>query len=69
MNELKQKLMALGLNEEMTAKAIATVAEFAKAKLPTSLHPAIDDVMAGKTPDLGGLGGMLGNLKGFFGGK
>lgn len=69
MNELKQKLMALGINEEMTEKAIATVAEFAKTKLPASLHPALDDVLAGKSPDLGGLGGMLGGLKGFFGGK
>jgi hypothetical protein len=26
-------------------------------------------VMAGNTPDLGGLGGLLGGLKGLFGGK
>ena len=66
-NELKVKLTALGMDEAMATKALTTVAEFAKAKLPAQLHTAIDDVMAGKTPDLGALGGLLGGLKGFFG--
>lgn len=66
MNELKQKLIALGLSEEMTDKAIATVAEFAKSKIPESYHPMLDDVLAGKTPEMGGL---LGTLGGFFGKK
>ena len=65
--ELKTKLTELGLSEEMSDKAITTIADFAKTKLPDSLHTAIDDVMAGKTPDLGSLGGLLGGLKGFFG--
>jgi hypothetical protein len=69
MNELKEKLTALGLSEDMAQKAISTVAEFAKSKLPENLHGMLDDVMAGKSPDLGGLGGMLGGLKGMFGGK
>jgi len=69
MNELKQRLAAIGLSEEMTDKAIATVADFAKSKLPENLHPMLDDVLAGKSPDLGPLGGMLGGLKGLFGGK
>jgi hypothetical protein len=68
-NELKTKLTALGMTEEMAIKAIATVADFAKSKLPVQLHSAIDDVMAGKQPDFGPLAGMLGSLKGFFGGK
>ncbi len=68
-NELKAKLTSLGMDEEMANKAISTVAEFAKAKLPSQFHSAIDDVMAGKSPDLGGLGGMLGGLSGLFGGK
>ena len=66
-NELKIKLTALGMDEEMATKALTTVAEFAKAKLPSPLHSAIDDVMAGKNPNLGALGGLLGGLKGFFG--
>ncbi len=66
-NELKIKLTALGMDEAMASKAITTVAEFAKAKLPSQLHSAIDDVMAGKNPDLGPLTGLLSGLKGFFG--
>jgi ketopantoate reductase len=66
MNELKQKLMSLGLSEEMTEKAIATVAEFVKSKIPESYHSMIDDVLAGKTPEMGGI---LGSLGGLFGGK
>lgn len=68
MNELKARLTALGLSEEMAEKAIVTVAEFAKSKLPAALHGTIDDVLSGKS-DIGGLGGMLGGLKGLFGGK
>jgi hypothetical protein len=64
MNELKQKLMALGLSEEMTDKAIVTVAEFVKSKIPASYHSMIDDVLAGKTPELGGILGSLGGLFG-----
>ena len=66
MNELKEKLTALGLSEDMTDKAIATVAEFVKSKIPESYHSMIDDVLAGKTPELGG---VLGSLGGLFGGK
>ncbi len=66
MNELKEKLTALGLSDEMTDKAIATVAEFVKSKIPESYHSMIDEVLAGKTPELGGI---LGSLGGLFGGK
>ena len=66
MNELKEKLTALGLSDEMTDKAVATVAEFVKSKIPESYHSMIDDVLAGKTPELGG---VLGGLGGLFGGK
>lgn len=61
MNELTQKLTALGLSEEMAGQVIETVAEFAKSKLPAGCHGMIDGVMAGRSPDLGAL---LGN---FFG--
>jgi hypothetical protein len=63
MNELKERLKALGLSEEMTDKALSVIAEFAKSKLPRSLHQPIDDVLAGKSPDIGGL---LGGFGGFF---
>jgi hypothetical protein len=64
MNELKEKLSAIGLSEEMSDKAIATVAEFVKGKVPESYHGMIDDVMAGKTPDMGGILGKIGGLFG-----
>jgi hypothetical protein len=66
MNELKQKLVALGLSEEMADKVIATVAEFVKSKIPASYHSMIDDVLAGKSPETGGI---LGSLGGLFGGR
>ncbi len=64
MNELKEKLIGLGLGAEMADKIITTVAEFVKSKIPASYHPMIDDVLAGKTPELGGI---LGGLGGLFG--
>jgi hypothetical protein len=66
MNELKTRLTALGLSAEMADQVIVTVADFVKSKLPESYYSLIDDVLAGKTPDLGGI---LGKLGGFFGGK
>jgi hypothetical protein len=64
MNELKEKLNALGLSDEMVSSVINTVADFAKSKLPENLHGMLDDVLSGKSPELGGLGGMFGA---FFG--
>jgi hypothetical protein len=69
MTELKIKLMAIGLSEEMTEKAIATVADFVKSKVPESFHGMLDDVLAGKSPDLGGLFGGLSSLGGLLGKK
>ncbi len=66
MNELKLKLTSLGISEEMADKVIVTVADFVKSKIPESYHGMIDDVLAGKSPDTGGL---LGKLGGLFGGK
>lgn len=62
MNELKQKLVGLGLSEEMTDKVITTVADFVKSKVPESYHGMIDDALAGKAPDMGGLLGSIGNF-------
>ncbi len=64
MNELKIKLMALGLSEDMTNKTIVTVADFVKTKIPSTYHSMIDDVMAGKSPEMGGILGSLGSLFG-----
>jgi hypothetical protein len=64
MNELKEKLNALGLSDEMASSVIQTVAEFAKSKVPEGFHGMLDDVLAGKSPDFGGIGGLLGS---FFG--
>jgi hypothetical protein len=69
MNELKAKLVALGLSEEMAGKALVTVAEFAKTKLPASLHGTIDQVLAGESPEGGSSGGLGGILGGIFGSK
>ena len=69
MNELKEKLTALGLSAEMADSVIQTVAGFVKSKVPESYHGMIDDVMAGNTPDLGGILGKLGGLGSLFGGK
>ncbi len=66
MNELKLRLTALGLSEEMAGKVITTVADFVKSKVPASYHGMIDDVLAGKSPDFGAILGSLGSL---FGGK
>jgi hypothetical protein len=66
MNELKTKLAALGLSDEIIDQVISTVAGFVKSKIPESYHGMIDDVLAGKSPDLGGI---LGSLGGLFGRK
>ena len=64
MNELKEKLRSFGLSDEQIDQSIVAVVEFAKSKLPAQFHGALDDVITGKTPDIGGL---LGGLGGFFG--
>jgi len=69
MKELIEKLKALGLSEEMATQAINTVAGFVKSKLPERVHPMIDDVLAGKSPDLANSGGILDSLKGMFASK
>lgn len=66
-NELKVRLTGIGLSEEQATKAIETVADFSKSKLPAQMHPMLDEVMDGKTPDLGALGGLLGGFKNPFG--
>jgi len=67
MNELKEKLVSLGLDEDKAEEVIQAVAEFVKSKLPSEYHGAVDSLLAGEVPDLGAFGGLLGGLKGFFG--
>jgi hypothetical protein len=69
MNQLREKLVALGLGEEMADKVILTVAEFVKSKIPSSFHSMIDDVLAGNSTEFSGILGSLGGLSGFFGKK
>jgi hypothetical protein len=68
MNELKQRLSALGLSEEQVDGAIRTVAEFVKSKVPPEYDGVIDSLLAGQTPDLSALGGgMLDKIKSMLG--
>ena len=64
MNELKKQLVGIGLSEELADKAIAIVGAFVKSRIPRSCHSMIDEVLAGKSPDLSGLMSKLGGLFG-----
>ena len=67
MNELKERLAALGLSSEQVDGAIKTVADFIKSKLPPEYRGMVDSLLAGKTPDLSALGGgLLDKVKGMF---
>ncbi|WP_035603649.1 hypothetical protein [Haloferula sp. BvORR071] len=67
MNELKERLTALGLSADQVDGAIKTVADFVKAKLPPEYQGMVDSLMAGQTPDLSALGGgILDKVKGMF---
>ncbi|MCW1912102.1 hypothetical protein OJ996_00860 [Luteolibacter sp. GHJ8] len=68
MNELKQRLSALGLSPEQVDSAINTVADFVKSKLPPEYDAMVDSLLAGQAPDLSALGGgLLDKVKGMFG--
>lgn len=69
MKELQDKLASLGLSPEQSAQAIQAVVDFIKDKVPAEYQGMVDQVMAGQMPDLGALGGLMGGLKGLFGGK
>ena len=67
MNELKEKLAALGLSAEQVDGALQTVAEFVKAKVPAEYQGIVDSLLAGESPDLASLGGgLLDKVKGMF---
>lgn len=68
MNELKEKLMALGLSAEQVDAVLRTVGDFVKSKLPADYQGMVDTLMAGESPDLSSLGGgLLDKVKGMFG--
>lgn len=68
MNELKERLAALGLSPEQVDAALKTVADFVKSKLPAEYRGMVDSLLAGQTPDLSALGGgLLDKVKGMFG--
>jgi hypothetical protein len=60
MNELKEKLMTLGLGDEMADQVLATVVEFAKSKVPAAYRGMVDDLLRGQSPELQGILGSLG---------
>ncbi len=67
MNELKEKLMALGLSAEQVDAVLRTVGDFVKSKLPADYQGMVDTLMAGESPDLSSLGGgLLDKVKGMF---
>lgn len=69
MDELKAKLTALGLSEEMAGQAIQAVGEFVKSKVPDQYQGMVDQLLSGQSPDLSSLGGgLLDKMKGMFGG-
>jgi hypothetical protein len=68
MNELKERLSALGLSPEQVDGAINTVANYVKSKLPPEYDAMVDSLLAGQTPDFSALGGgLLDKMKGMFG--
>jgi hypothetical protein len=70
MQELKNKLVGLGLSEEMATQAIQLMGEFLKSKIPPSYQGMVDQVLSGESPDLSSLGGaMMDKMKGLFGGN
>ena len=60
MKELKEKLMGLGLGEDMTDRVMATVVEFAKSKIPAAYHGMVDEMLSGESSELRGILGSLG---------
>lgn len=59
MDELKEKLKALGLSDELVAQVIQTVGDFAQAKVPGLDRQMVEKLLAGDTSDLLSLGAGL----------
>ncbi len=71
MDELKEKLAALGLPTEQIDSVLETVLGYLKDQLPEGMSGIVDSLIAGEAPDLGELGGVddiMNKAKGLFGG-
>ncbi|MDX1520661.1 MAG: hypothetical protein R3264_03460 [Anaerolineae bacterium] len=53
-----------GLSEEMSQKAVETVLEYLKDRLPAPIAAQLDNFLAADGGESGGLGGMVGGLFG-----
>jgi len=65
MDELKEKLAALGINEDQIDGVIETVMDFIKGKLPDGMEGMVQGFLDGDGPDANDL---LDKAKGLFGG-
>lgn len=66
MEELKERLAALGIGDDKIDGVIETVLGFVKDKLPDGMEGMFDSVLKGEVPDLGD--DLLEKAKGLFGG-
>ncbi len=72
MNELINLVVQkTGLSQENAQKAVQTVVDFIKAKLPAPIASQVDAVLSGDVSGLGAQGGEMlkGKLGGMFGGE
>lgn len=65
MDELiKQVVKKAGVSEDQAKKAVETVLDFLKDKLPAPIATQIEGALGGDVPDLGDVGKKLGGLLG-----
>lgn len=69
MNELIELVaQKAGITPEQAQKAVETVIDFAKSKLPEPFASQVEGLLQGNDP-LQGLGGLTKGLGGLFGGR
>lgn len=66
MDELKEKLAALGIETDKVDEILETVLGFFKDKLPDGMSGIVESMMGGE--DGGGADDLIEKAKGFFGG-
>lgn len=70
MEELKEKLAALGISADQIDGVLETVLGFVKEKLPDSMGGMVDNIMNGEDIDTDGImDSAMDAVKGMFGGK
>jgi len=70
MDELKEKLAALGISTDQIDGVLETVLGFVKEKLPDSMGGMVDSIMNGEDIDTDGImDSAMDAVKGMFGGK